>query len=118
LQVVAVSGVIGFVAWMATMASAPRYSDGPNEDLGNPSLLFAILVGAALVGGFLVPGYARAIGSALALPGLLLSPWTAPRGDNDGLWVLIVFGMAVLLLTLVVLGQLAAIVRRRTSATR
>jgi len=36
----------------------------------------------------------------LGLLPLLLSPWTAPRGDNDGLWILIVPLLAVFMFVL------------------
>jgi hypothetical protein len=58
---------------------------------------------------------AGAIAVALGLPGLVLSPFTAPRGDNDGLWTLIVPAMAFLTFVLVVLALGAAAVRVRVS---
>ena len=62
--------------------------------------MVAVLV-AAFVGGFLVPKRAPLIGLMLVLPGFVMSPWTAPRGDGDGLWVLIVPMLAVFALVAV-----------------
>ena len=48
----------------------------------------------------------------------LLAPWTTPRGDNDGLWVLIIpllamFALVLYLVTCVCGRSTAAIVARR-----
>jgi len=83
------AAVIGLLAWLILIASAPTYSHGADEDFGS-SAYYWVLLGVALVGGFLLPNEAPVIGAFLGLPGFLLSPWTAPRGDNDGLWLLIV----------------------------
>ena len=80
---------IGLTVWIVTMASAPRYSYGPNYDDGN-SAFWWVLLGVALAGGFLFRRHSVLIGVALGLPPFLLSPWTAPRGDNTGLWALTV----------------------------
>lgn len=87
--VAAGAAVVSLVAWYAFMASAPRYSHAPHQDLGNAALL-PVLVVAATIGGIFIPRHATLIGVMLVAPALLLAPWTAPRGDNDGLWLLIV----------------------------
>lgn len=87
LFIATVAGLTGFVTWMATTASAPRFSSGEDLDMGSPAL-FPILLAAALLGGF-VQRRPWLIGTMLGLPGLILAPWTAPRGDGDGLWILI-----------------------------
>lgn len=63
-------------------------------------------LGSILVlGGFLVPavlaGRSRlappaAVGAALTVGPVALALWTAPRGDNDGLWALIFWYLAIL----------------------
>ena len=103
----AVAGTIGLLTWIATMASAPRYSPGAAQDMGS-AVLFPILLLAALGFGFVAPGRAALAGALLGLPGLVLSPWTAPRGDNDGLWLLIVPFMAAFTLILVATALTAA----------
>lgn len=102
-----VAGTVGLVTWLATMASAPTYSYGAGEDMGNGALI-PILLGAALGGGFVAPRRAALAGAMLGLPGLVLSPWTAPRGDNDGLWILIVPFMGVFTVVLVATALAAA----------
>ena len=82
------SGAVGTVTWIATMATAPRYSYGGEQDMGS-NALFVILLAAALVGGWLFPRSSLVIATMLVVPALVLAPWTAPRGDNDGLWTLI-----------------------------
>lgn len=105
-----VSAAVGISAWIVTMASAPRFSYGAEQDLGNRAF-FGILLASALIGGFLLPTCATVIGLALGLPALLLSPWTAPRGDNDGLWVLIVPALFVFLFVLVLIARAGAWLR-------
>ncbi|HEU0170724.1 MAG TPA: hypothetical protein VFR26_04725 [Acidimicrobiales bacterium] len=103
LETVAVgagAATIGFVAWIAMMASAPRFSYGAQQDMGD-SAFYPLLLIAAVLGGFLFPSRAALVGALLGLPGLALSPWTAPRGDNDGLWVLIIPIMVLFVLVLV-----------------
>jgi len=107
-----VSAAVGLWAWIVTMASAPRFSYGAEQDLGN-RVFFWILLASALIGGFLLPSCATVIGLALGLPALLLSPWTAPRGDNDGLWILIVPALFVFLFVLVLIARAGAWLRER-----
>jgi hypothetical protein len=111
------AGSIGVVTWIATMASAPRYSYGAEEDLGS-SALYYVLLGTALAGGVLQPKRAWLVGIMLGLPPLLLSPWTAPRGDNDGLWILIVPMLAFFLFVLIATAYLGAWIRTRLTSTR
>lgn len=84
-----VSAAVGVSVWIVMMASSPRFSDGAVQDVGS-SGFFWILLAVAFIGGFLLLSCATVMGVALGLPALLLSPLTAPRGDNDGLWILIV----------------------------
>lgn len=109
--VVAAFVAVSVVTWMTTMASAPRYSYGPKEDMGHGAVLVLVLVGAALIGGVLLPERPLMIGLALGLPSLALSPWTAPRGDNDGLWALVIPFMALLVPVLCVVAAVGAIAR-------
>lgn len=117
IAVLVAAATIGLVTWIATMASAPRYSFGAEQDMGS-SALYWLLLGAALVGGFLFPRRAGLIGMMLGLPSLLLSPWTAPRGDNDGLWILIIPLLGVFMFVLVAVGAFGAWIRTRVGSTR
>ena len=110
----AVAGVIGLVAWLTFVASAPTYSYGADQDMGS-NAYYWVLLGIALVAGLLLPQEALVIGALLGLPGLLLSPWTAPRGDNDGLWILIVPILAIFTALLVGVACLGAWLRTRAS---
>jgi hypothetical protein len=83
-----IAGALGLAAWTVTMASAPRHSFGPDLDMGD-TRYFPVVLGAAGIGGWLSPRRVPLVGLALGAPGLLLAPWTAPRGDGDGLWILI-----------------------------
>ncbi len=50
--------------------------------------IWAIIL-AAFFAGLFSGAKERTIAIALALPPLILAIWTAPRGDDDGLWILI-----------------------------
>ena len=52
--------------------------------------LAGALSASALLGGLVVQRSPARLGALLGFPGVVLAPFTAPRGDNDGLWVLIV----------------------------
>jgi hypothetical protein len=52
-----------------------------------------------------------AVSLGLGVPPLVLSPWTAPRGDGDGLWVLWVPLLALFLLALAVAAWLGGTAR-------
>jgi len=88
LGVAAIAAFIGVATWWITMASAPRYSYGSEADTGNPAF-FPMLAAAAFLLGVAVPRIPGVIATMLVLPPLIAAPWTTPRGDGDGLWVMI-----------------------------
>jgi hypothetical protein len=104
---IAASIGVGLGAWLATAAHAPRYSSN-GEHTAALRAYVAILVAAALIGGWIAPRSAGVIGGALGLPGLILSPWTAPRGDGDGLWILIIPMLFSLCFVLILIAGAAA----------
>jgi hypothetical protein len=86
---IAIGVAVGALIWIATMASEPRYSDGPDESNGNPAL-WPLLALTAFALGFVEPRRPWRVALAVNSAPLLLMFWTTPRGDDDGLWVLIV----------------------------
>ena len=108
----AVAASLGTAVWWWAMASAPRYSFGPEQDAGN-GLYYPLLLGAALIGGWILPERARLLGLALGAPGMLMSPWTAPRGDNDGLWILVIPFLVGFTFVLALVADVAGRARRR-----
>jgi hypothetical protein len=107
------AGTIGLATWVSTMASAPRFSEGDTENLGRPDIYYWFLLGVAVIGGLVVPRRAKLIGLVLGLPGLILSPWTTPRGDNDGLWVLEIPALAIIVVVLIAAASVAGWARTR-----
>jgi len=105
----------GLATWVATMATAPRYSYGPGQDLGG-SAYYLVLFVAALAGGFVAPARASLVGLMLVLPGLALAPRTAPRGDDDGLWVLIFPLLCVFALVAIAVARVGAWASLQASA--
>jgi hypothetical protein len=111
------AGVVSLIVWYVTMASAPLYSHAPHQDMGNAAL-FPALLGLAVLGGVIAPRQATIVGVMLVAPSLVLSPWTAPRGDDDGLWLLIVPFLALFMLVTVVAARTAARLRTRLQRAR
>ncbi|MGQ0830756.1 MAG: RDD family protein [Microthrixaceae bacterium] len=86
---------------------------GDENPIG-PVLVLSVFVAPAAWSGWRRRAPALTIGAALTVGPTLLALWTAPRGDNDGLWVLVLWFLPVL-------GGLAAIVAalaRRVGAAR
>jgi peptidoglycan/LPS O-acetylase OafA/YrhL len=107
--------IVGAAIWIATMASAPRVSDDPNESSGSPAL-WPLLALTALVLGYFEPRRPALVALAVVLAPLVLAPVTAPRGDEDGLWVLIIPMLAVFGFFLFLCAHLSGWVRRRVDA--
>jgi hypothetical protein len=112
----AVAGLTGIAIWTPAMAAHPRYSRGPNEDLGS-SWFWNAMIAAALILGAVFARNWRVIAIGLVLPQLVLAPWTTPRGDNDGLWglvlpFLVIFGV-VLHVVAGLAGSAVTALRRR-----
>lgn len=115
----------GSAVWWWAMGSAPRVSF--SGETGNPlGLLLGLLFGAVVVGiafgiratrqqgdnsakatQFLL---ALLAGALVALPGWVLSPWTTPRGDNDGLWGLWILYMGAAVLSTSIISAITALV--------
>jgi len=110
VAVVVSSVAIGLAAWIVTFASAPRYSQTGEQ--GN-NVFFWLLLVAAAIGGFAFPSYVAHVAMGLGLPPLLLSPWTAPRGDGDGLWILIVPLLALFVVVLTFVAAVGGWIRLR-----
>jgi hypothetical protein len=75
----------------------------PDEQIGGIVLLLAGFAGSAAWVGWRRLAPPVTAGAALALGPTVLAWWTAPRGDNDGLWALVFWFLPVL-------GGLAAVI--------
>ena len=93
--------------WLVTMASVPRHSVRP-EQLGHTGWFELGCLAVAVLGGAIRPRAAGVIGVMVVVPGLVLSPWTTPRGDDDGLWLLIVPFLVVFTLVSFLAARLSA----------
>ncbi len=89
IVVMTVSAATGLAIWIPTQASHPRYSHAPHQDTGSPAFIW-LTVGAALLLTLLFTRRWQMVVPGLVGVQLLLAPFTTPRGDNDGLWTLIV----------------------------
>ena len=83
-----VSAATGLAIWLPTMALQPRHDYGAKPQQG--SLWFLpLMVGAAFVLTVIFAERWQMVAPGLVTSQLLLAAFTTPRGDNDGLWVLI-----------------------------
>jgi hypothetical protein len=75
---------IGLVEWIGLSAIPGRH----NANYSGAYYALALLVSAMILG-FANPTTPHfEAGVLMVAPGLLLAAWTAPRGNNDGLWIL------------------------------
>ena len=91
----AIALVAGTALWLALVPN-----DDPNADARNPAYWWLAIGVAVVLGALMRSNQSASVGAAVAVPALALAPWTAPRGDNDGLWVLwfpFLFGFLFLL---------------------
>jgi hypothetical protein len=75
--------VVGTVAWLALV---PNDGDGGNAR--HPGYWWLCIAAAIALGWFAASNQSAIVGAAVAVPAIVLAPWTAPRGDEDGLWLL------------------------------
>jgi hypothetical protein len=89
---------------------------GTTQVNGGPYFWTIIACGAVI--GLSLDGHPLGVGALLAAPALVAAPWTVPRGDGDGLWILW-FGAIVAAGGGAALAHLTAVgARRRYRARR
>ncbi len=81
------------------MALQPRYDYGPNQQQGSV-WFFPLMIGAVFVLSLVFAKRWKMVAPGLVAGQLVLAPFTTPRGDNDGLWglilpILVVFAIAL-----------------------
>ena len=76
--------VIGAADWIVLVAIPAR--DNPN--LSGGSYFVALFLSALALGVVAPRGHYFQTSAVLVLPAIVLTGWTAPKGDNDGLWTL------------------------------
>jgi RsiW-degrading membrane proteinase PrsW (M82 family) len=77
------------------MAAQPRYSDGPNEANGSPWFVPLTFLAVVILAAVFSRNW-QVVAPGIATAQFLMAPWTTPRGDNDGLWVMIFVILAFL----------------------
>lgn len=104
---------IGAVGWIVLVLPIPDRSLEPVDDRGL-AILFSLLPVAALALGLRWPEAASTtIGASLVTGPLAMAPWTAPRYDEDGLWVMVFPDLLVWGLVCAVAAAAGGFVRRR-----
>lgn len=81
-QIDAVAAGVGLALWLLLVPN-----DGPGGEARVPAFWW-IMLGAAIALGMGSRARPSVIGFSLVAPQLLMAPWSAPRGDGDGLWIL------------------------------
>ena len=75
----------GLAVWLPTSTAMPQGEEGSSR---RGLVLWAGLIAAAAVLGWAYPK-SRIVATGLVVGPFVTAFWTAPRGDNDGLWTLI-----------------------------
>jgi hypothetical protein len=78
-----------------------------------PDWWLPLMLLAPIVLGFVFSRSWPVVPTGLLLPQFVLAPWTTPRGDNDGLWVLIFPFLGVLFACALVAAAASSWVARR-----
>lgn len=81
----AAAAAMGTGAWLAFVV---RNGNDQSSLASGAPFWWAMTLAALGLGLIAGRRHAPSIGFGLGLPPLLLSPWTMPCGDNDGLWIL------------------------------
>jgi hypothetical protein len=81
----AAAELIGLAIWLPAMAAEPRYSRGHQGS----DWYFPAMFAAAAVLGVVFWRQWQVLPMGLLSGQIVLAPWTTPRGDDDGMWVLI-----------------------------
>jgi hypothetical protein len=108
------AALVGAVGWIVLVLPIPDRSFEPVDDRGL-TILFSVLPLAALALGLTWPEAASTtIGASLVAGPLAMAPWTAPRYDEDGLWVLVFPSLLVWGVVCAVLAAAGGFLRRRS----
>ncbi|HET7487123.1 MAG TPA: hypothetical protein VFJ85_04290 [Acidimicrobiales bacterium] len=105
--------VVGAVLWLALVPHT-----GQGADARNPAYWWLAIAAAAGLGAVARSRKSALVGAAVVVPALLLAGWTAPRGDNDGLWILWFPFLAGFLVLLSVVASTTATLADRVTARR
>lgn len=95
-QTCAISGAVAAVIWLALV---PQMGQSETAD-PRVRAFWLVQVGAAVLLGVLRRSQAVSIGIGMTVAQLVAAGYTAPRGDNDGLWLLwfpVILGFGVVL---------------------
>ncbi len=108
-----VSAVVGIAIWWPTQAMEPRYDYNHLSHHVGWRWYVPLMFAAALPLTMVFSRQWKWIGAGLVALQLVAAPFTTPRGDNDGLWVL-VFPLIVVLGAALTLycAMLSVVVRR------
>lgn len=97
-----VAALVGLGLWFGLVVA-------PNDSEGTAFLWSSVLAAVALGLTTSTDGEAWLVGVGLAGPAFALALWTAPRGDNDGLWLLWLPILAGMMLPLTVAAWVAGL---------
>lgn len=108
------AGVAGLTIWMTTMATVP---DGEYVSSTRTMLLWVAMTISAAGLGYVLREDCGLIAVGLVGGPLLVAGWTAPRGDEDGLWVLFFPYLVFMGFVLALIAWLAGRLRAWLAAT-
>jgi len=105
--------VIGAVAWIALVAVPAR----DDTNLSGGSFFLAIFFSAVVLGVLVSNRHHMRVAALLVTPALVLAGWTAPRGDNDGLWTLWFLFLVFSIIPTAACHWIGNALRRKTKAS-
>jgi hypothetical protein len=98
---------IGTIEWVSLVAIEAIH----NSNWSGDPYVVAILISALVLGIFDGKTSHFLAGGCLIAPALCLALWTTPKGDNDGLWMLIFPILSFIMPVVILLHQVGATIR-------
>jgi hypothetical protein len=102
-----ISAVVGASLWLGLVVALP------DDQTTGSSFWWLMLLAAFTLGALFGSQHVVQVSLGLGLPPLVISPWTAPRGDGDGLWVLWIPLLSLFLMLLTLAAWLGGAARAR-----
>ena len=106
-----IAAIVGASLWVGIVVALP------DDKTTAPAFWLLMLLAAFGLGALFGSQRVLQVSLGLGVPPLVLSPWTAPRGDGDGLWVLWVPLLGLFLMLLTVVAWFGGAARARLELT-
>lgn len=102
VEVIGLGAAMGALLWFLMVASVAAGGDADDRFMW----FVVVMAVTALVLGLALPAGHRPAVNGLILAPLLAAPWSAPRGDGDGLWIFVFPYLVILAAALMAVAAL------------